>query len=44
MAFACSLGNLSNLESCQDAAKAIKALLPLPRPCVSMLVHERKGG
>lgn len=39
MPSACSLGNLSNLESCQDTARLCKAL-PLPLPCVSTLVHE----
>lgn len=39
MPSACSLGNLSNLESCQDTARLRKAL-PLPLPCVSTLVHE----
>lgn len=39
MPSACSLGNLSNLESCQDTARLCKAL-PLPLPCGSTLVHE----
>lgn len=36
---ACSLGNLSNLESCQDTARLCKAL-PLPLLSVSTLLHE----
>lgn len=39
MASACSLGNLSNLESCQDTERLCTAL-PLPLPCVSVLAHE----
>lgn len=39
MPSACSLGNLSNLESCQDTARLCKAL-PFPLPCVSTLVYE----
>lgn len=39
MPSACSLGNLSNLVSCQDTARLCKAL-PLPLPCVSTLVHK----
>ena len=43
MLSACSLGNLSNLESCQDTARLCNAL-PLPFPCESPLVHERTRG
>lgn len=39
MPSACSLGNLSNLESCQDTVRLCKAL-PLPILSASMLVHE----
>lgn len=39
MPSACSLGNLSNLESCQDARRLCKAL-PLPLPCVWAPVQE----
>ena len=43
MASACSLGNLSNLESCQDTER-LCAALPLPLPCVSALAHEWTRG
>lgn len=37
--FSCSLGNSSNLESCQDIARLCEAL-PFPHPCVPMLADE----
>ena len=43
MASACSLGNLSNLESCQDTERLCTAL-PHPLPCVSALAHEWTRG